>query len=195
MRPRARDGFTLIEVMAAVAIFALLVGLVAPRIGAITSRSMRQTAEEMAGRLELARQRTVVTGVRHRLVVDLDYGAWWLEWEAPDEDVPAALPAPPPELDLRGNAPIPEVPPAASVADWRPLPGSLGAVADLDPELRFAGVQTPRGWVERGEAWVEFERDGTAAFTEIHLDDESGRGLVLEVPPLDGAVRIGDVEG
>ena len=58
MRLRARgSGFTLIEIMAAVAIFALLAGLIAPRVGALTSRTLHQRAERIAGRLELARQR------------------------------------------------------------------------------------------------------------------------------------------
>ena len=201
MRRVARDGgFTLIEVMAAVAIFALLIGLVVPRIAAITSRSLRHRAEDIAGRIELARQRTVVTGVRHRLVVDLDRGAYWVEWEGPAEGPeagpePDGLPAAPPALDVRGETPIPELPPDEAEAEYRPLAGRFGDVEALEEGLSIAGVQTARGWVDRGEAWIEFERDGTAAFTEIHLGDDSGRGLVIEVPALEGMVGIGDVAG
>ena len=118
---RAR-GFTLIEIMAAVAIFALLAGLIAPRVGALTSRTLRQRAERIAARLELARQRSVLTGVPHRLLVDLDQGGYQLEWQATEaEGREPALP-----LDLRGETPIPMAPAHAKQRSYRPLPGLMG---------------------------------------------------------------------
>jgi hypothetical protein len=68
----------------------------------------------------------------------------------------------------------------------------MGRFEWLEDDLAFAGLQTPEGWIERGEVSIEFERDGTASYTEIYLDDESGRTLVLDVLPLADAVRIND---
>ena len=78
--PRRRAGFTLIEMMAVVAIFALLAGFVAPNLGLLSSRRLQQQAEQISAQLELARQRAIVTGIPHRLAIDLEGGSYWLEW-------------------------------------------------------------------------------------------------------------------
>jgi type II secretion system protein H len=197
MRPRARgSGFTLIEIMAAVAIFALLAGLIAPRVGSLTAQTLHQRAERIAARLELARQRSVLTGVPHRLLVDLDQGGYQVEWQVTEAEAKAEAedrePEPPAPLDLRGQTPIPMAPPLAEERAYRPIPGLMGRFEWLEDDLSFVGVQTPEGWIQRGAVSVEFERDGTASYTEIHLDDESGRTLVLDVLPLADAVRISD---
>jgi type II secretory pathway pseudopilin PulG len=178
--------------MAAVAIFALLAGLIAPRVGALTSRTLHQRAERIAGRLELARQRSVLTGVPHRLLIDLDQGGYQLEWQTTEAEAEGREPEPAAPLDLRGETPIPMAPVQAEQRAYRPLPGLMGRFEWLEDDLSFAGLQTPEGWIERGEVSIEFERDGTASYTEIHLDDESGRTLVLDVLPLADAVRIND---
>ncbi len=188
---RAR-GFTLIEIMAAVVIFALLAGIFAPRVGALTSRTLRQRAERIAARLELARQRSVLTGVPHRLLVDLDQGGYQLEWHVTEAKALGREPEPVAPLDLRGETPIPMAPTHAEQRAYRPLPGIMGRFEQIEDNLTFTGLQTPEGWIERGEVSIEFERDGTASYTEIHLDDESGRTLVLDVLPLADAVRISD---
>ena len=178
--------------MAAVAIFALLAGLVAPRVGALTSRTLRQRAERIAARLELARQRSVLTGVPHRLLIDLDEGGYQLEWQATEAEAEGREPEPVAPLDLRGETPIPMAPVHAEQRTYRPLTGSMGDFEWLEDNLTFAGLQTPEGWIDRGEVSIEFERDGTASYTEIYLDDESGQTLVLDVLPLADAVRIND---
>jgi type II secretion system protein H len=191
-RSRCSSGFTLIEIMAAVVIFALLAGLVAPRVGALTSRTLRQRAEQIAARLELARQRSVLTGVPHRLLVDLDAGGYQLEWQVPEAEAEDREPEPAVPLDVRGQTPIPMAPVLAEERAYRPLPGLMGRFEWLEDELAFAGLQTPEARIQSGQVSIEFERDGTASYIEIYLDDESGRTLVLDVLPLADAVRISD---
>ena len=188
-------GFTLIEIMAAVAIFALLAGLIAPRVGSLTSRALHQRAELIAARLELARQRSVLTGVPHRLLIDIDQGGYQLEWQATEAEAEGREPEPLAPLDLRGETPIPMAPVQAEQRAYRPLQGPTGRFEWLEDNLTFAGLQTPEGWIESGEVSIEFERNGTASYTEIHLGDESGRTLVLDVLPLADAVRIDDAAG
>ena len=72
--PRSAHGFTLIEMIAVVAIMALLIALVAPGLGTLSGRRLQHTAEALAGSLELARQRTVITGIPHRVRIDLPNG-------------------------------------------------------------------------------------------------------------------------
>jgi len=191
--PRRPAGFTLIEMMAVVAIFALLAAFVAPNLGMLSSRRLQQQAEQISAQLELARQRAVVTGVPHRLAIDLESGSFWLEWfvtqaEAIGESEIA------PVLELRGATPIPMAAPREATREFRPLPGMFGRAKTLEASILFHGVQTPEGNVDRGEAFVVFERDGTASPSEIVLGDEDGHALALEVLPLAEAVRIHDVE-
>jgi len=188
-------AFTLIEMIAVVLIFGLLIAIVAPNLGNLTGRSLRGAADALAARIELARQRTVMTGVPHRVWIDLDAASYRLEWflteaEARGEDEPVSQP-----LDLRGGAPLPLEAPRGAARAFRPLPGGLGSDALLESSLAFRGVETPTGWVDRGETAIEFANDGTTEAAAVFLDDDSGRALVIDVLPLAEAVRVSDAEG
>ncbi len=74
------------------------------------------------------------------------------------------------------------------------MPGRFGDLQYLDPDLGFVGIETPEGWIERGDSFIAFDRDGTASYTEIFIDDASGRQIALDVMPLADAVRIRDAE-
>jgi type II secretory pathway pseudopilin PulG len=187
--------------MAVVLIFALLAGLIAPRVGSITGRDLRQRAEDLAAQLELGRQRAVLTGIPHRVLLDLDGGGYRLEWLYTEEEVEEAAPDPlagfDPSSELsmfqtRDDGPIEMAAPPDAERSYQPLPGSLGRFSWMEESIRFVGVETPEGWIERGEASVEFAPDGTASSTGLYLDDESGRSLVLDVLPLADVVRIDD---
>ena len=71
-QPTRVRGFSLIEMLAVVLIFALMAMFVLPNFESVRSRALGHAAERIASRLELARQRTIVTGVPHRLWIDLD---------------------------------------------------------------------------------------------------------------------------
>lgn len=175
--------------LAVIAIFALVAALVAPNLDFVGRRALRNDAERLAAQLELARQRAVVTAVPHRLLLDLEDGGWQLQWQGRPE-----LEEPPAPLDLRGGVPIPLEAPREEVVDFIPVPGALGRYTELDPDVLLAGVDTPEGWVERGEAYVVFSDDGTSAYTRILLSHDSGQELELEVQPLAERVRILDAE-
>lgn len=190
-RAQRRSAFTLIEMMAAVAIFALLAALVAPRMASLSSRTLRERAQRMAGRIEFGRQRAAVTGLSHRLVIDIDAASYWLEEEgrpAPEEESQET------PLDASGRPLLVLTPPDTSAGEWAPVRGSMGREEALEPSIRVAGLETADGWIDAGEAWVDLYRDGTASETWIHLEDDSGRGVVLEVQPLAEGVRIEDEE-
>jgi hypothetical protein len=56
----------------------------------------------------------------------------------------------------------------------------------------FTGVETAGGWVDDGEAFIRFERDGSADATVIMIENEAGQALSLEILPLADSVRIYD---
>jgi type II secretion system protein H len=193
--PARRAGFTLIEMIAVVTILGLLVALVAPNLGALSGVTLRSAADVLAARLELARQRAVMTGIPHRVWIDLDGAAYRLEWFVTDaEELGDDAPLQPEPLDLRGQTPLPLEAPRGEAPSFRPLPGLLGRDEVLEESLAFRGIETPGGWTDEGEAAIEFAPDGTAEYGTVVLDDESGRSLAVEVLPLAEAVRVGDAE-
>jgi len=187
-RNRARAGFTLIEMMAAVALFALLAAMVGPRVAALTSRDLRREAEELGKLMELGRQRAVVTGIPHRVVLDLDEVAYTLEW-APGPE-PEDEPEPPPGPG--GRQPLDLSAPYAEELVYEPLPGMLGDTVLMTDDVVISGVETAEGYIERGAVTVDFEIDGTATAAAVFLDNEADRTLVLDVLPLADRVRIRD---
>jgi prepilin-type N-terminal cleavage/methylation domain-containing protein len=186
-----RRGFTLIEIMAVLLIMALLASFVGPSFEALRARRLRNAGERVAAQLELARHRSVITGVPHRLLVDLDEVAYRVEWLGGGE---SALPdrVDLDSLDLRGASPLPLAAPPRSNREFAPIPGMFGRFEQLPEPLVFAGLETFQGWVERGESSIEFSGDGSASPAEIVIENASGDRVVLAVLPLDDAVRFVD---
>lgn len=187
-RRRRGDGFTLIEILAVVAILALVATFVAPNLGMLRDRRLNAEARDLAAKLELARQRSVVTGVPHRVFFDLEDVGYRVEW------LGESASAIPPrtdleELDLRGASPLPLSAPQGEEIEFQPIPGLMGRFTWLPDPIIFGGLETEDGWIERGDTFVEFARDGSAPYTEIVIEDDSGREVVLAVLPLDDAVR------
>jgi prepilin-type N-terminal cleavage/methylation domain-containing protein len=185
----ASAGFTLIEILAVVAILAIVAAAVIPNLSGIRARALRAEAKQIAGHLELARQRAIVTGVPHRLWLELDRAEYRVEWLAAD---PSAQPvsASDQNLDLRGNAPLELAPPRARGLEFRPIPGNYGKLALLSEPFYVGTVETPAGIVDRGQVSVVFARDGSADYTEIVLEDGAGNRVAIDVEPLDERVRI-----
>jgi hypothetical protein len=171
------------------------VALAAPNLGSLSGRALRQAADALAAQLELARQRAVVTGIPHRIWIDLDHAVYRLEWLASDAEERGEAPPEAEPLDLRGRTALPLEAPRGEERSFRPLPGLLGRDQTLEESLAFRGLETPEGWTDRGEAVIEFQTDGTAAYTSVVVDDDSGRSLAIDVLPLAEAVRVRDAEG
>ena len=178
------------------AILVLLAAVVLPGLSVLGGRPLRAQAERFASDLELARVRTVLLGVPHRVVIDLEGGAWRVEWlvteaEALGKTASALAPAaaasdPRARLDL--------APPLGETPEYRPVPVSAGRTSTLDDDLIFSRIDTTQGPVNRGTVAVGFERDGTADPTRILLADERGHTVVVDVEPLEETVRVRDVE-
>jgi prepilin-type N-terminal cleavage/methylation domain-containing protein len=197
-----RDGFTLLEILAVVSIFALLAGIALPNFSAVQMRGLRSQADEIVALLELARQRAIVTGVPHRLLIDLDTGTYAIEWrpngdpaEAEDDAEPAnavtvgGLPVAP-DAPLELAAPDDLRAPREDDLQYVPAPGTAGRLVHVRDSIFFAGVETTGGWVDNGETFVAFQRDGSADPTTIVLEHESGHAAYLEVLPLAERIRV-----
>lgn len=188
-----RSGFTLIEMLAVVAIIALLVSVTAPNLGAVRERWLRNQTRQVASYVELARQRAVMTGVPHRVLLNLEEGSYRLEWKTHDEEDDGRVPARP-GYEPRDVTRLSLSPPPAREVSFRPVPGNMGIFHYLADEIDFAGLETPQGWVDRGEFGVVFDEDGTADHNEIMLENQRGERMWLEIRPIADAVRIFDDE-
>jgi prepilin-type N-terminal cleavage/methylation domain-containing protein len=183
-------GFTLIEILAVVLILGLLMGLLLPALGAGSSRSLRKQGDRVAATLELARQRAVVTGKPHRVVLDLEAGAFAVEWLVTDAE---ALGDEEDELALDETADdglIDLSPPLANLRDYYPIPNRFGRAEVLDRGFFFEGIDTTEGWIESGEAYVFFAWDGSTDASQIVISDPDNRSIDLDVAPLLDVVRI-----
>jgi len=195
--------------MAVVAIFALIAGITLPNLSSLHARNLKHEAQRLVAQLELARQRSIVTGVPHRVLLDLDAGLYRVEWLATDSMLAGEATDDPFGIDGSGadasqltdfdglgdfgdleRAPIDFRAPVAEEASYRPIAGTLGRFEELEAPLVFAGVETDGGWIEAGETWVAFERDGSADPTRIEIEHESGLAAILEVLPLADRVRV-----
>jgi len=188
-----RDGFTLLELLAVVAILALFAAMIRPTVSA--TRRLHDAADRIAADLELARQRSVMTGTPHRLWLHLDAGRYRLEWHVTqaraldlDEEAVVDAPADPyaeAELDLSA--------PRAAERSYHPLSSVFGRDTTLPDDVFFEAVETEVHRIAHGEVTVAFAPDGTTEATRILLADGEGSLLEIEVRPLADAVRVLDV--
>jgi prepilin-type N-terminal cleavage/methylation domain-containing protein len=183
-----RNGFTLIELLAVVALFALIAAMVAPSIDFGGSRAVRREAEQLGDAVEFARQRAVMTGREHRVVMDLEGGRHRVVWAAP--------PPPPEPVDPDApRAPIALVPPAEASGrvEFEPVPGPTGRDHVLDGDVVFVDVRGPEGAIDTGEVILRLGPDGRADPAVIAFADPDGRYFFeVEVEALADAVRVVD---
>jgi prepilin-type N-terminal cleavage/methylation domain-containing protein len=193
---RPASGFTLIELIAVVLILGLAMSLVVPNLTATRAGRLRDQARQVAQRLETARQRSITSGIPHRLWIDLEEGTmrieWWVDEDRAygvdeDEEEESAPPVPE-ELDLSG--PIPMSPPKGLEPEFYPIMGAFGRDARLPDDYYFVGLDTESGWFESGEVEIVFGPDGVTEYAELQMADAWDNTISLEIEPLIELVRI-----
>ena len=185
-----RAGFTLLEILAVLLIGGLLMSLTLPNFGILQSKKLQDSAERIVERIDFGRQRAVMTGIPHRLAIDLDAGTYKLEWQgerAKDEAL-----QPKPKLAPDVGAQFSLAPPPVVEQGYQSLLGPLGKLEYLGGGVEFGWIETPGGEVDFGEAFIIFEGDGTSSYTILVLNEPGGGELALEILPLADTVRILD---
>ncbi|MBI4617775.1 MAG: GspH/FimT family pseudopilin, partial [Planctomycetes bacterium] len=176
-----RSGFTLLELLLVLLVLAFFIGLaLAAFSGGQARRDLDHSAARLVSSLKWARERAILTGRRHRLVVAEDGDSAWLEDEADPLDEPGVFaPSEGPwgrasgfEKILEGEARVAEV------------------ALDLDPDPAEEAEE------EKGLAYFYFEprgssRDGRIVLVAGEEDEELVR--YVRVRSLTGKARV--VEG
>jgi type II secretory pathway pseudopilin PulG len=182
-------AFTLIELLAVLLIMALVAGLTLPNLSLGAERVVLGEAQDLASTFVFTRQRAVATATPHRVVVDLDEAAYWIEVEPEGPDAflaePLASPAPGAQRKIQLVAP-----PTAALG-FQPLPGPFGQPHLLREPVLFDSVETlAAGAVRSGRVEIVFDADGTADPALLVLADEDGNVWTLRLSRLADEVRI-----
>lgn len=206
---RRQNGFTLIEIIAVVAIFGLVFSLGIPQLNSSKKRLLKNEAETLAASLEYARQRAVMSGIPHRVLLDLEEGSYRTEWWVSEEKANAALQdsgatnlaldltlaAPTDDSGYSSGSPLDRHPPRREGRDYYPVPNrQLGAFTWLNDAVFFSGLDGSSGWVDSGQVQIVFDSDGTTEFARLELSDADDNFLTLEIEPILDRVRRRDGE-
>ena len=195
-------GFTLIEMIAVIAIMGMVFAIGIPRLSRSQLRGLKTEAESIAASLEFARQRAIMTGVPHRVLIDLEEGGYRIEWLVTEERAFAAVDAGGSESDPGGfeengrdsengaGELIDFYPPTHDERDYYPIPNrQLGSFTWLDDSRYFVGLDSASGWIEGGDVEISFDVDGTTEYASLEIADSDENHLTLEIEPILDVVR------
>ncbi len=197
-RPTVRRGFTLIEMMAVILIIGLMFALFLPNLDASRMTRLEDQAREVGRRVELARERAIMTGAPHRVLFEVGEGAMRVDWFVDEERAARAIgdgefeaePPAEPNPDASDGAEISLTPPESLERDYHPVPNRFGSIEFLPADFSFVGIDTPEGFIEVGEVQLVFGSDGSTDYAEVIVADAFENRVIVEVQPLLDRVRI-----
>ena len=184
--------------MAVVLILGLTMALLIPAFGAGAGTALRRQGERLGGTLELARQRAVMTGKPHRVVINLEQGHYAIEWLVTAARAEGGLEeevlVESEQLDAVYDEGIDLTPPRDEFTEYYPIPNRFGGHSWLDAGFFFEGIDTPEGWIESGEVVLVFDWDGSSDVAQIVISDPDNRSIDLDIAPIVETVRIREEE-
>jgi type II secretory pathway pseudopilin PulG len=178
--------------LAVVMMFGLIAAMVAPNINLGGARVARGEAQDLAAAIEFARQRAVMTGRAHQVVIEVERGQHWVEWAAPPDPESEAASD---DAEAPAEKKLELVPPPLETEEFIPIPGELGRVHTASDTVAILGVELDGGLIDQGRVELRISPDGAAEPAAIVVGDADGSNAVrVEVEPLADAVRVVDVE-
>ncbi|MSQ82071.1 MAG: prepilin-type N-terminal cleavage/methylation domain-containing protein [Myxococcales bacterium] len=208
----SRRGFTLIELVAAIAIIAIVTAAVATGVNNIRGASASAEAGKIAVAVRYLYNLAVVSGRNQRLVIDFDARAWWGEEQTTDDPCEAfLLPGTDepgtdkhgtdkhgtdkhgkdePEDTQAGNAKAGERPAATSA--FEASKSTLLQRTELDKGLTFAAVMTTHQSEpsKSGQAFIYFFPNGTTEHAMIQVKADEDDVTTVEVSAMQGTAKI-----
>ncbi len=191
-------GMTLIEIMVALAIIAIVSVSAIVGLGAIKRGKLRSSANKLAGTIRYAHNRAITTNSYYRLKMDLDKNTYQLEVSehAPRlrkgqtaEEVASTEP-----LTNSPSAPEDDVSSASPKASFETVSDTSTRPVEIPPEIELKAAFTSRTKdVKRnGKVYLYFFPDGHTeqGFICIGRRDESDSEYLLKIGPLTGRVVL-----
>lgn len=161
----SRHGFTLVELVAVLAVLGLVAGLVAPRVASgVGSAGLRAASRQVAALCRLGRDLALSERRPYRLAIDIDRGRMWLEQQ-------------------EGPLPV--------ARGFRRLLTSLGRPVEFPGNVRVKSVASLGRTVDEGVAYLWFFPDMRQPTSAVYLErDDGGTVYTVEVAALTGRVRV-----
>src|SRR5947209_2592518 len=166
MRARAsRSGFTLLELLAVVALLGLVLFFVVPNLDSITPRArLKSAARRIGTTMELAQGEAIASGKEFTLAYDLSKGTYWIilppadpttaGTAPPPTNNPNEPPPPPPDVEHDDKPPV-TAPAGKPGSTPSPSPATTSApnyqnreiVGDdtVGDDMQIASVSLPNG--------------------------------------------------
>lgn len=211
MKTRRERGLTLIEIMVAIMLAAVVIAVSVPAFNAATDSDLNAVALKIAGASRTCFGEAAIKNVTLRVAYDLDAQAFWIEAysgtyqvigeerdleEARDEEEDKKEEDKRrKEQEERFGAPE-DAEGAPLVPQFVPVQLAFVEAQQLPRRIRIKGVRTPqfRQVIEDGKAYTHFFPNGWAERTLVYLEDRGGSVLTLETQPLTGKIVIHEGE-
>lgn len=185
---RPASGFTVLELVIALTVLAILAAMVLPELGrTYRDAVLRADARKVAAAMSLAYSQSVTSGRVHRLRLDGTERRFWLELQE--------------EGGERGFVPSLGVPGVSGEIDGSVLATVREPAREREEEEEEVVVERepldpPRDAAAEEETpSIAFRPDGTADAREVLLEDGDGFALAVRVHPSTSRVRVIEVAG
>lgn len=208
---RRAGGFTLFEIIVAITIVALLMGVVVSRMDDYLDLDMKKSSRRMASTMRYLYNKSATEGIFIRLIIDMNEQTYWVEatrepfiiskveglQESKEEEEAAAEAVE--ETEEMGEVPEGEVAPIQlpklkiKKPTFSQEESYLLRPQKLPDRVRFKDVMTEHhpNPVEGGQAAVYFFPNGYVEYAIINLTDEDEEAYYsLETNPITGSVNI-----
>jgi general secretion pathway protein H len=140
-------GFTLLELAVVVCLLGLFAALVVPRLAGVGEGSRRAALRKLAGTVRYLYNESVLTGREHRLIFDVDGGAWRARQLTPEGELVEA------GSGGRGG----RLPGGLRFADIEVAGKGKSSSGEVTAEF------SPSGWVP--QTVIHFDREGRPPLT------------------------------
>src|SRR5262245_27677747 len=174
MNRRSHSGFTLIELMAVLAVIAIMTAVIIPEMrGTMSDARLRSSARTLINACQVASSRAIALNQPHQLQLETQTGEYRLKATGPANTAPQNTPDRPVSSPVEGRI-DPQVTVALDPA------GGRETETPTSPSNDSPGARPRDG--------IAFYPDGTAEGPTIVLRDREGFRLALQIQPVTARV-------